>query len=63
MADRFEAAELGELAEQYFHQVKDHIAADPRKEHTMREVEVGYSSLLQTIRERPDALRAQLESD
>jgi hypothetical protein len=63
MADRFEAAELGDLAARYYDQVKDYIAADPRKEYTLPEVEHGYASLLQTIRERPDAMRSWLDHE
>ncbi|MDF3070013.1 MAG: hypothetical protein K0R38_5614 [Polyangiaceae bacterium] len=56
-ATRFEGAGLEALAKKYYAQVQAHIAADPRKEYTAAEVETGYQSLLDTVRERPAALR------
>lgn len=60
-AKRYEAAQLEPLAKRYYAQIAPHIADEPRKEYTPKQIEQGYQSLLQTIRERPQALLDALE--
>ncbi|HVJ19951.1 MAG TPA: CotH kinase family protein [Polyangiaceae bacterium] len=57
----YESADLETMANDYYEQIKGQVAADPRKEYTEEEFEQGFQSLLQTIQERPDAMRADLE--
>lgn len=57
----YESLDLETLAELYFSQIEEHIEVDPRKEYTMTEVAQHYQSVLRTIRERPHAMRADLE--
>ncbi|WP_441289792.1 CotH kinase family protein [Sorangium sp. KYC3313] len=58
--EAYESADLEGLANSYYEQISEQVAADPRKEYSQREFERGFQSLLDTIRERPDALRADL---
>ncbi|WP_437714276.1 CotH kinase family protein [Sorangium sp. So ce448] len=58
--EAYESADLEGLASSYYEQIREQVAADPRKEYSQREFERGFQSLLDTIRERPDALRADL---
>jgi hypothetical protein len=58
--DAYDSADLETLANDYYEQIADQVAADPRKEYTQEEFEQGFQSVLQTIRERPDAMRADL---
>jgi hypothetical protein len=61
MAQRYEQAGLLELAKKYWAQVEAQIEADPRKEYSMNEVQTAYQSLLDTIEERPQAMRDSLQ--
>jgi spore coat protein CotH len=56
----YEAADLESLAETYYAQIREQVLADPRKEYDQQAFEAGYASLLQTIRERPQAMRDDL---
>ena len=58
--EAYESADLEALANAYYAQIEDQVVADPRKEYTEQEFEQGFQSLLETIQERPDALRADL---
>ncbi len=53
--------DLEALAERYYTQLLPHIEVDPRNEYTLQQVEQHYQSVLQTIRERPAAMLADLE--
>lgn len=57
----YENLDLEALAARYYAQIEPHIEADPRKEYTMLEVEQHYQSVLRTIRERPAAMRSDLD--
>jgi spore coat protein CotH len=58
----YEGQELEARAERYFAQIREHVARDPRSEYSPVQVEAGIASLLSTIRERPAALRADLQA-
>lgn len=61
MVTLYESLDLEALAERYYTQLLPHIEADPRKEYTMQQVEQHYQSVLQTIRERPAAMLADVD--
>jgi spore coat protein CotH len=61
LVDIYEAAELEAKAERYYEQIAPHVRMDPRSEYSEERFEAGYEALLSTIRERPDAVRAELE--
>lgn len=61
LATLYEGAGLYGLAEQYYNQIKDQVALDPRKEYTAAQFLAGYQSLRQTIMGRPAAMRASLQ--
>lgn len=56
----YESSDLEARAQRYREQIAAQVAADPRKEYTEQAFERGFASLLQTIRGRPGALRADL---
>jgi hypothetical protein len=58
--EAYESAGLEALAHEYYEQIEDQVAGDGRKEYSQEEFEQGFEKLLQTIQERPDALRADL---
>jgi spore coat protein CotH len=60
VADAYEALDLEALAQRYYEQILPLVEDDPRKEYSMQDFETGYQSLLSTIRERPEAMRADL---
>jgi spore coat protein CotH len=60
IAKVYEELGLEALAQRYHEQIESHVHADPRKEYTDAQFERGYQSLLETIRERPAAIRAEL---
>lgn len=63
MAERFEQASLVELATTYYDQIKEHVVADQRKEHTLEEFEQAIQKQRQVLLERPAAMRESLQSD
>ena len=56
----YESAGLEALANTYHEQIRDHVAADPRKEYSEQQFAAGFQSLIRTIQERPAELRADL---
>jgi spore coat protein CotH len=60
MLEVFEAASLDELAERYYAQVREHVYAETRKEVSNEEFDANYQRLLETIRTRGAAARADL---
>ncbi len=58
--EAYDGVDLETRANDYYEQIADQVAADPRKEYTVEEFEQAFQSVLQTIRERPDAMRADL---
>jgi spore coat protein CotH len=61
MATRYEQAGMLEVAKKYYAQIKDHVAADPRKEYSVSQFEAAYQSQLEVIEQRPAAMRASLQ--
>ena len=60
-ASLYEKLGLEAVAARYYAQIREHVRKDPRKEYSNEAFEAGYRALLTTIRERPGALRADLE--
>ncbi|MFZ5890516.1 MAG: CotH kinase family protein [Myxococcota bacterium] len=60
MADIYEQADLSQRAGAYYAQIREHVYLDPRKEYTNAAFESAYQSVLTTIEERPEKLRADL---
>ena len=60
-AEAYEKANLEALAKHYHEQIAESVAADPRKEYTVEQIETAYQSLLKVVRERPEALRKSLQ--
>lgn len=56
----YESANLESLAARYYAQIAPLVREDPRKEYTVEQFENGYRALVQTIRTRPGAMRADL---
>lgn len=57
----YENAELEARATRYYEQIRAHVLSGRSDEYTQDEFERGYQALLTTIRERPAALRADLD--
>jgi spore coat protein CotH len=60
MANRYEQAGMLALANDYYLQIKDHVAADPRKEYSLAEFEAAIEAQREVIGERPAAMRESL---
>jgi spore coat protein CotH len=60
MADRYEQAGMLALASEYYLQIKDHVAADPRQEYSLAEVEAAIEAQREVIEQRPAAMRESL---
>ncbi|HYJ09455.1 MAG TPA: hypothetical protein VEX18_10610, partial [Polyangiaceae bacterium] len=60
MANRYERAGMLALADEYYLQIKDQVAADPRKEYSLAEFEAAIEAQREVIEQRPAAMRASL---
>jgi hypothetical protein len=61
MADTYEGLGLEAVARRMYEQLRPHITADTRREYSLPQFEAAFESVLRTIRERPAAMRADLE--
>ena len=57
----YDSLELEAKAQRYHEQIAAHVLADPRKPYDAEQVEAGYQKVLATIRERPIAIRDELD--
>ena len=58
--DLFESFALDAVAEAAYAQIRAAVYADPRKEHSNATFDAAYGTVLDFVRDRPDAARAQL---
>jgi spore coat protein CotH len=57
----YEGLDLEAMAQRYHAQIAVHALADPRTPYDAEQIEAGYEKVLATIRERPGAMRDELE--
>lgn len=57
----YEDLDLEAMAERYHAQIEAHVLADPRKPFDADQFQVAHRKVLATIRERPAAIRAELD--
>ena len=61
IADIYEGLDLEGRAQRYHAQIREHVLADPRKSYDAEQFEAGQQKVLDTIRERVTAIRAELD--